>query len=319
MAPAAIARMPTWNHESLFLLGLMGIALAVTALLTHGLRPIQRWLVVGIVTAAAGFGVHWVADLHADPLHPVLLLSAGAVAVALYRSHRLTKVGRACAAFFRIPQARWGLALAVALILTVGSAMVLSEGDELFNPPSSPTFAVREQLRKADRPPASTDLGQDIALWELPAPDVPQLADVDLNFLRNYAVEARAIRTAEVDGHSNCHGWVFAGGRYWLTADGVEEILRDNGYREAANPRAGDVVVYREPSGKVLHSGVVRGTSDDGRILVESKWGALGRFIHIADDQPYPGSATFYHSRRGGNLIRGLDTSPSPVRSLNGG
>jgi hypothetical protein len=313
--------MLTWNPEALFFLGVMGAALAVTALLAYGLRPMQRWLVVGIVTAAAGFGVIWAADLHTDPLPPVLLLAAGTVGVALYRSYRLTSAGRACAAFFRLPQARWGVALAVALLLTIRSATMLGEGADAspFNPPGSPSFAVREQLRKADRAPALTDLGQDVALWELPTVEVPQLAEADLVFLRNYATEARAIRTAEADGHSNCHGWVFAGGRYWVRSEVVEEILHDNGYREAASPRAGDVVVYRDADGKVLHSGVVRGTSDDGHILVESKWGPLGRFIHLADAQPYPGSPTFYHSRRQGNLIRGLDPSPSPVRSLNGG
>jgi hypothetical protein len=311
--------MPSWNPESLFLLGVMGAALAVTALLTHGLRPILRGLLIGIVTAAAGFGLHWATDLQADPLQPALLLAAAACSVALYRSFRLSRVGRACAAFLRIPQARWGLALGIAAALAVRSVIVLGETDELFNLPSPPGSPVRDQLRKADRPPATTDLGQDVALWELPTDDVPQLAEADREFVRNYAVEARAIRTAAADSHSNCHGWVFAGGRYWLTPDGVEEILRDNGYHEAANPRAGDVVVYRDPTGKVLHSGIVRGTSDDGRILVESKWGALGRFIHITDDQPYAASPTFYHSDRAGNLIRGLDGSPSPVRSLNGG
>jgi len=311
--------MPIWSHESLFVLGLMAVALAMTALFTAGVRPIPRWLLVGIVTAAAGFGLTWAADLHADPLQPALLLAAGAFAVALYRSHRITRVRRACAAFCRIPQARWGLALTIALALTVRSVIVLSEGDKPFEPAPSPVLDFRSQLRKAVRPLASTDLGQDVALWEPPSPDVPQLAEADLTFLRNYAVEARAIRTAEADCHSNCHGWVFAAGRFWLSPDGVEAILHDNGYHKITNPREGDLVVYRDPTSKVIHSGVVRGASDDGRILVESKWGALGRFIHIADDQPYPGSATFYHSRRGSNLIRGLDTSPSPVRSLNGG
>ena len=312
--------MPIGNSEVLFLLGVMGAAFALTALFTHGLQPIQRWPLVVTLTAAAGFGLHRVADLPGDPFSPLLFLAVGIAAVVLYRSFRFTRAGRRCAAFLGIPQARWGLALAVALIVSFRAVIVLDGTDAPpFNPPAPPTFVVRDQLRIADRPPALTDRGQDVALWELPAADVPQLAEADLAFLRSFATEARAIRTAEADGHSNCHGWVFAGGRYWVRSEVVDEILHDNGYLEAANPRVGDVVVYRDTDGKILHSGVVRGTSDDGHILVESKWGPLGRFMHLADDQPYPGAPTFYHSRRGGNLIRGVDASPSPVRSLNGG
>src|SRR5262249_33256339 len=36
------------------------------------------------------------------------------------------------------------------------------------------------------------------------------------------------IRTAGPDPASNCHGWVFAGGRFWIDGSDVEIILADN-------------------------------------------------------------------------------------------
>src|SRR5205807_1160464 len=82
---------------------------------------------------------------------------------------------------------------------------------------------------------------------------------------------------APPDATSNCHGWVFTGGRYWVKGGAVEDILRDNGYRTVEDPRPGDLVVYRDDQGAVSHTGVVSSVGADGLVLVESKWSWLGR------------------------------------------
>ena len=48
-------------------------------------------------------------------------------------------------------------------------------------------------------------------------------------------------------------------------------------------------------------------TDAEGKILIESKWGRLGRFIHTNEQHCYLSTTpTYYHTRRGGHLLRGL-------------
>jgi hypothetical protein len=117
---------------------------------------------------------------------------------------------------------------------------------------------------------------------------------------------------------SNCHGWVFTGGRYWVRGVTVEGILADNGYRKVATPRAGDLAVYRDSAGAILHTGLVRATLPDRPVLVESKWGAIGAFIHPVDVHPYDGSTCTYHrSPRDGHRLReAAGTGGSAVAAL---
>lgn len=118
--------------------------------------------------------------------------------------------------------------------------------------------------------------------------------------------------TAPPTPESNCHGWVFAGGRYWIDGKVVEDILRDNCYREVAAPRPGDLIVYRSaPGAEVSHTGIVRSVSEDGAVLVESKWGSKGRFLHASDIQPQWASWSFHRSPREGHRLHGIDSIPS--------
>jgi hypothetical protein len=41
-------------------------------------------------------------------------------------------------------------------------------------------------------------------------------------------------------------------------------------------------------------------------VLVESKWGNLGVFLHPADKTPYGTEFTFYRSARSGHLLVGV-------------
>ncbi len=107
----------------------------------------------------------------------------------------------------------------------------------------------------------------------------------------------------------NCHGWVFTGGRYWVSGDQIPRILRENGYFPMKKPKVNDLVVYRDSSGEVTHTGIVRSLVNNQVILVESKWGQLGRYLHPHDEHCYRGNTyTFYRSFRPGHLLRGLPT-----------
>src|SRR5207245_249118 len=98
---------------------------------------------------------------------------------------------------------------------------------------------------------------------------------------------------------SNCHGWVFTGGRFIVPGSQVDLVLKENGYQEVHEPHPGDVAVYRQGSA-VLHTALVRYVTEGQPVLVEGKWGSLGVFLHPADKSPYGPDYTFYRSARHG-------------------
>src|SRR5262249_25413708 len=136
------------------------------------------------------------------------------------------------------------------------------------------------QLEPVDGQWAVTDKGRVLHLYSMNSPGTAKLAEEEATFLRNRHLDQQLIRTGDGYATSNCHGWVFAGGRHWVRGDQVDPILRDNGYRQVPVPQPGDVAIFRNDRGEVAHSGVVRGTNAEGRVLLESKWGRLGRFLH---------------------------------------
>jgi hypothetical protein len=144
---------------------------------------------------------------------------------------------------------------------------------------------------------AVTDRGTAIRLYY----HAPDPADMEMG--QKYEADLRErmpmklIQTATAEPASNCHGWVFAAGRFHMRGQDVDTVLADNGYAEVSVPQQGDVIVYRSGMGPISHSGVVR-MVDGNQILVESKWGAFGRYIHAPADQPYSARWTFYHSPR---------------------
>ncbi len=103
----------------------------------------------------------------------------------------------------------------------------------------------------------------------------------------------------------NCHGWVFTGGRYWLTPTDVAAILAENGYLPVTDPQAGDLVIYRQGT-EITHTAVVRATGPDVPVLVEGKWGWMGVYLHPWDQSCYGKSVTYYRSPRDGHLLVGL-------------
>jgi hypothetical protein len=74
---------------------------------------------------------------------------------------------------------------------------------------------------------------------------------------------------------TNCHGLTFLAGEYWMMDDQIEKVLRDDGWSkiDISEVKPGDVAIYRELQGKIVHSAKVVGQDARGRVLVNSKNG----------------------------------------------
>src|SRR5262249_35772795 len=156
---------------------------------------------------------------------------------------------------------------------------------------------------------AFTDSGRAVALFENdpPANSKGSPSETELEIGRKALL--RVLRVAKPDPKYDCHGWVFTGGQFWGMSTSVDDILTANVYARVLEPRLGDLVVFRDrPDGTVMHSGIVQSVTGPD-VLVESKWGNLGRYLHAPADQPFGKSWTFYRSPRAGHQLR---ISPSP-------
>ncbi len=144
-------------------------------------------------------------------------------------------------------------------------------------------------------------------------------------FLRDQQLLGATIRTGPADRNSNCHGWVFTGGRYHLAGNSVDVILRENCYQRTERPQAGDVIIYRNDEGGIAHTGLVRAVGTHGWLLIESKWAMWGRYLHeAAAAQCYAEQYEFYHTSRPSHLLAGLEGpqaggSHPPVNAWPGG
>lgn len=127
-----------------------------------------------------------------------------------------------------------------------------------------------------------------------------------------FGVPNAPLPTAD-NSRANCHGWVFTAGDHLLWRDGVELILQDNGYEPCQSPRPGDLIVYRNALGEVTHTGLVKTTLFVGGLMIESKWGVGGRFVHRPDQQPYGNNYSYYRSARQGHVLAIRPAQP-PMR-----
>jgi hypothetical protein len=109
------------------------------------------------------------------------------------------------------------------------------------------------------------------------------------------------IRTGPPELLYNCHGWTFAHGKRAVSDDEVREILHNGHYRRVTMPTAGDVVIYYDKTGDLCHSGIVKATGRNGFVLIESKWGGAGRFLHLLDVPEVQARHEFYHDTSSGS------------------
>jgi hypothetical protein len=270
----ALGRAGTLGGRLLLLL-LAAILLADgIALASSNRAPLVRFgLALGLVAAAMA-GLHWFLS-HPLP-HMTSRLPVGLLLVGLATTGWLT---------YRFTQA-------------AELPRVLEEAEE---------FGVVVEVLDAR---AYTDRGASIPLYTRAgaAPTPLKVSDRPPTRIDPCLLEGQAVQVAPPDYLSICHGWTFTGGRHMITEQSVEMILRDNGYQEVDQPRPGDLIIYRDQSsGQIVHSGIVRAIGEEGYVLVESKWGPQGRYLHEAKVQGYSRHYTYYRSsQRKGHLLLGL-------------
>jgi hypothetical protein len=301
--------------------GLTGALLGVSGLMLRRRGLVWHAAAVAFSLLLAACGVGAVAAGLPAPVWAAPAVLAAAILTA--QALQLPRVSRFAADLLAAVRRPWvpATALLVACpILAVWSAANLQAEP---NP-----FSIFQDFLPHCRPVeleevvVETDAGRRVSVYALrdengadlgPAPD-------DASILRDRA--ARLIRTAPPELSHDCHGWVFTAGRYWVRGRDVDAILQDNGYRKVSVPQPGDVVVYRDVSGAVLHTALVRVAAADN-ILVEGKWGPLGRYIHPVADQVYGDRFEYYHTDRPRHTLRGVEeSSPTdtsrPNPALNG-
>ncbi len=212
-----------------------------------------------------------------------------------------------------------GLLMASGLSLVVGTGLQfeLAEDAKIDRDVAWMTEAnFRPEMLPTDDASATTDLGRPITLNEpIELRPAEQTTAAEETMLNAMPFDGRLIRRQSATDVSNCHGWVFAAGRFWVGGLTVESILADNGYAPTSEPRAGDLIVYRK-QGELTHSGVVRSVGNGIPVLVESKWGWMGVYLHAADDSCYGRDYKFYRSPREGHLLAGLGGPSVKARTV---
>ncbi len=249
----------------------------------------------------------WVFDQPLGVVSPFLALAAACLAAFALQAAFV----RRWSSRILQPWAIWVLLLVVSPIFAVGYAYHVSKPDPLpplFNEPT-PTKCTGPM-----DPRALTDLGRKIELFHYE--ELKTLESIENSVLEAERYAHEVIRIEGPNSTSNCHGWVFTGGSFGVLSEQVDTILAENGYEPVAQPEAGDLVIYRDDSGHVMHTGVLRFVGDDGVLLVESKWGPLGVFLHAPETQPYGQQFGFWRSPRLGHRLHLTTYVPREHRSL---
>ncbi len=117
------------------------------------------------------------------------------------------------------------------------------------------------------------------------------------------SVTELAILRSDGRHQSNCHGWVFAEGKFIVRNEDVPIILSENGYSQTDEPRINDVVVYYDTDGNVLHTAIVRAMYDGEHPLVEGKWGPTAVYLHLVDQQPYSSRYSYWRTTRSSHAL----------------
>jgi hypothetical protein len=179
------------------------------------------------------------------------------------------------------------VAVALSLAATGWSSHRYSEGNLKLEIVKSSYFFGGGELETVREFVALTDRGREIDLY---------------CWMQDDGFIAPVQPPAEIS-RANCHGWVFTGGKYFLGGDSVVRILEDNGYEPCSAPQPGDLIIYRNASGEITHTGLVKAGFPWGSLMIDSKWGLGGRFVHRPEVQPYGNRFSYYRSTRQGHAI----------------
>jgi hypothetical protein len=289
---------------ALAILGLGGVVLGLAELGLSRVRRFPTWgLSLTLVTLIALAGAAAFSSGEGQLLgQPALVLAAVGLTLLLVRS-------RTSFARRHVVQGA-GLALLGATLL-FSQIYVIERGVELELDRSDFELSQMGDPIDESAPPAqmaASDAGAPVALFHVQAGVEAVPVKVEERYLGDLRLQAKVIQTGPSDVAYNCHGWVFADGHYWVRSRFVETILKDNGYQAVEQPKAGDVAVFRNHLGEVTHSGLVRASGKDGNVLLESKWGRYGRYVHTPEDHCYRADkVTYYHTTRGSHLLKGIE------------
>jgi len=258
-------------------------------------------VLLGIAALVAGAGLAWW-----DLAIPGSLLSCAALLSLAVRTSHFQAMLR----FATRPAVLGALMLAVCLGVSGYVRIAAKYSANVFEE----TLVVGSEFHVIDGLVALTDLGEPMPL--IAYDEQASLESAERAYLGAQQYEHQIIRLAAPSADCNCHGWVYAGGRYAIQSRFIPELLADNGYVEVEQPRADDLVIYRGASGLVEHTGLVRLVGNSGLILVESKWGPLGVYLHPVAAQPYGRGHKFYRSSRAGHLVTIVPSSSVPEAEL---
>jgi hypothetical protein len=281
----------------------------------------QTWRILTsvLVAIAAVTGVWAVSADVESSLIAAAILCIGILACLTAGSARLASLAAALGRCIREPVVRWGFLACAGLLTAIGSIVAYERADQAHND----AFAA-ELADLAAVPPCRvigdaqvlTDSGNLIEVREAIEPrSVAELSALEDRVLNREAIRGRVIHRQPADDRSNCHGWVFTGGRCWIGGLSVDQILQDNAYEPVQEPRSGDLAVFRDGDGRVSHTAIVRYVTPGMPVMVESKWGCIGVYLHAAEASVYGTNITYHRSPRPGHLLAGAGgPSLDPVR-----
>lgn len=283
------------------------ILLAIVVVFAACCRASNRWAVVAMqAAAAAAFGL--VVDARLRDL-PLIFTAIPLLLIAIDMVFYLSPVGT--------PRRRLVAAGIVAFLLAVELTREPLGQLESFGYSDVETDLDRRvnQFEQMASSPVRTDRGRTVAIREFRGNSAGLDAEIrrlQEALLEKNGLSRRVIAQPTIWETCNCHGHIFAAGKYWVPTEEVAAILEDNGYEKTPTPAIGDLAIYRDSSGAAAHSGVVVGGAD-GDWLVESKWGKLGCFIHPSSVYMTRGlTCEFFHSNRTGHRLQDADTTVSP-------
>lgn len=291
--------------------GLLGLANALTRRSGLALR-----LPLSVAIIAASSVVAYAATDSAETARRIGGVLSAAYALCLVAGSEWVASGlSALISLAQKPAIRWGAAGFTGLAAAVGSVAYFETADEL---------SIDRQMAELEwlsAPPpsqvptarAQTDTGREVALKEATAPrDVSEMQLLEEAIFSRPTVRDNVIRCQPGSDRTNCHGWVFTGGRFWVGGTEVDPILRDNGYHVVTEPQPGDLVVYRHGDA-VCHTALVRYVTENQPVLVEGKWGCTGVYLHPVEKSIYGDDYRYYRSNRKGHLLAGIRATDSSV------
>jgi len=273
--------------------------------------PRSRWARLGIAATGLSAAVVGIAGFAPDYALPVALIGAGLLAIPTLAS--LGKVQRIAAAIrnrLREPRLAWGLLALIGLGVLLGEFARFDAVEDNFEAEQNAVLA-----RQIERVPyvadesrlAKTDRGNAIHLLTTgETPSAEYLARNEATSHQMASLDEYLIRRGPADESSNCHGWVFTGGKFGILGQEVETILDENDYLAVTEPAPGDLCVYRSGDNAVAHTAIVRSIFNDGTILVEGKWGRLGVFLHPVEHSAYGAHYGYYRSARDTHLLSSI-------------